>query len=446
LADRLDQVLPPHQPGVAPTAAGDDSLVDLAVRLARGPHPVLDAPSVAQIQAQILARADKIVFAGARNGWQPRGLLRWAVAACLIVALLLVSTASVSAQSLPGETLYPVKRLVEQGRIALSGDSGEVGLRLQFADRRLDEFEELLDEGTVRLDTLDDAVDEMNTALSLVEDGAGSRQDAASRLVDLSERHVALAERARPRLEPDGEQVEQLQGVAEEAEQVGQEARDLVAATDHTSSMLPKAPYIHGRQSLHSERLVYAPQDLSQFGNPVVAADETMVIVAPAMETHHDSAALVFELPPTQPPVKERTPVPATLEPTPVPTDDRGSAGEDPPVTATEPPVVVTDPPITPEPTQPPAATEPPVEVTPLPTDPPATLPTEVLIEATPEPTDPGREAAGEETVTPLPTDPPLPDLPTEIPITPEPTVDAPTPDAAALEVTAEATPEPPIE
>lgn len=193
LADRLDRVLPPGGHTAPDYAAGDDPLVEIARRLARGPHPVLDDVTRARIQAQVLSHAAYLPQA-THHARRSIGLvLRWVAAACLILVLLAVGTAGVSANSLPGDALYPVKRLVEQGRLALATDSGEVSLRLQFADRRLDEFEELLADNRIETDTLDDALDEMTSTLALVEDGAGTRDTALDRLADLNHRQIELA-------------------------------------------------------------------------------------------------------------------------------------------------------------------------------------------------------------------------------------------------------------
>jgi hypothetical protein len=229
LAERLDRALPPYEVVVPDVTTVDDPVLAVAIRLAQGPHPVLSESLQGRIEARVLARAEQMT----RRAWQSRrsaGLfLRTAVAACLVLAVIVVSTATASASSLPGDTLYPVKRLVESGRLALAGDSGELDLRLDFADRRLDEFEELLDRGEVHLDTLDDALDDMETTLRLIERGVGAVDRVAGELVALSQRHMVLAEQARGQVGEDQTKEQRLRDSATEAAVVGERAREFAA-------------------------------------------------------------------------------------------------------------------------------------------------------------------------------------------------------------------------
>jgi hypothetical protein len=419
LADRLDQVLPPHAPTV-PDPVADDPRVTAALRLARGPHPALDGAVVARIQAQMFARADSIQFV-VRSARRPAArVLRWAIAACLVVVLLVAGTASASAQSLPGEPLYPVKRLVERGRLALAGEDGDVSLRLDFAARRLDEFETLLDQGTVNLEPLDDATQELSTTLGLVERGAGSRSEAADQLVELSQRHLSLVRRTMPSVEQDQAKADHLRTITAEVEQVEQEAHDLVSPSARSRTYDPSAPFPLSRQALHTETLVYIPHDLSlPQGGPT--RPESLVFVDPTtptpepprVEEVHVSLANRSGDTGVEPlvPTAEDTIAPeptrdgrGTLdEGTPAPTDlppgDPGTPGE----TATPDPVTPTEPPPTPEPPTP--------VVTDIPGD------RNTLDEGTPTPTDlpPGDPGTPADTVTPDPV------TPTEAPVTPEP-------------------------
>jgi hypothetical protein len=212
LADRLDQVLPPHSTALPDHVEAEEPAVRVAVMLARGPHPVLSSEAVARIQTRVLGRAASLRRAPVR--WNGR-LLRWAAAACIALMILTVTSATASADSVPGDTLYPVKRLVEQGRLALSSNSTDVSLRLDFADRRLDEFETLLNRGEVNFRSLNDALREMNSALVLVEQGDGPREESAIRLLDLSARQMDLAVTAASRVAPDPAKTDKLRQVVD---------------------------------------------------------------------------------------------------------------------------------------------------------------------------------------------------------------------------------------
>jgi len=60
-----------------------------------------------------------------------------------------------SDDALPGETLYPVKTLVESIRLAVADDGAEPGLRFKFADRRVEELYEIYTTGD--MDDVDEA-------------------------------------------------------------------------------------------------------------------------------------------------------------------------------------------------------------------------------------------------------------------------------------------------
>jgi hypothetical protein len=83
-----------------------------------------------------------------------RGRLFWAralpkvVAASLVTALLGGGTVAVSADSLPGDVLYPAKIAAEQVYLATTRDEAErARLHIEFADRRLTELEKKVERG-----------------------------------------------------------------------------------------------------------------------------------------------------------------------------------------------------------------------------------------------------------------------------------------------------------
>ena len=67
-----------------------------------------------------------------------------------LIALLVSATVTASAAALPGEPLYGVKRAAEEAQLSLATDSEQrAGLRLELADRRLDEAVKLVARGDV---------------------------------------------------------------------------------------------------------------------------------------------------------------------------------------------------------------------------------------------------------------------------------------------------------
>jgi hypothetical protein len=73
-----------------------------------------------------------------------------ALASVVVIITLLIGggLAYASADDLPGEALYPVKRAVESARLTLArGDANDAKLHLTFAARRLDEATALVEKG-----------------------------------------------------------------------------------------------------------------------------------------------------------------------------------------------------------------------------------------------------------------------------------------------------------
>ncbi|MFQ5873247.1 MAG: DUF5667 domain-containing protein, partial [Dehalococcoidia bacterium] len=93
-----------------------------------------------------------------RASWVTRlfqGQLRWAAAAAAVLVFLLgggTGTVVAAQGSLPGDLLYPVKRISEQARLtfAFSEDS-EAKLRLKLAERRAQEISKLVSAGRTSL-------------------------------------------------------------------------------------------------------------------------------------------------------------------------------------------------------------------------------------------------------------------------------------------------------
>lgn len=154
--DRLN-----HYPDNLDEAAGEDlsPFVEVINRLQRAPRPTLNANAKARLEARVL-NPSVVSF---KHRTTHRILFR-AIAAVLVVVMFIGGgTAWASEDALPGETLYPVKRFVEDTRLSLAiSESTEVDLRLEFTRRRLDEFNQLLKEGVVDLAVLHDASDEMD--------------------------------------------------------------------------------------------------------------------------------------------------------------------------------------------------------------------------------------------------------------------------------------------
>jgi hypothetical protein len=70
-----------------------------------------------------------------------------AILIVLLVATLSAGTVYAAGSALPGDSLYPVKIVVEDARLLFSGEQGDATLYLQFADQRLQEVDSLAAKG-----------------------------------------------------------------------------------------------------------------------------------------------------------------------------------------------------------------------------------------------------------------------------------------------------------
>jgi hypothetical protein len=175
LADRLDEALPPGERQAAP--GSDDPLIDLAARLAAGPHPELSEAAGSRIRAQMLQ---------AHRTRQPepnrvlRPLFRALTAVAGIALVLFVGLTPAAAGSLPGDLLYPAKRAAERIELAAADvfwNQAEVYLR--HAERRTGEAVSLLEEGRFSVDLINEALENMMAA------AGAARRDPAAPLPDL---------------------------------------------------------------------------------------------------------------------------------------------------------------------------------------------------------------------------------------------------------------------
>jgi hypothetical protein len=138
------------------------------------------------LESRLLRRAGQLRPKPALRPTAParrRGVaLAWA--SFIVVFLLLGSAVSVSAASVPGDFLYPVKRAAEQVRLKLTSEQQQLDLYLEFARQRLQELSVLTDRGEVSEDLL--AEMSGNTALMLERLPALPQQEQQALLTSLT--------------------------------------------------------------------------------------------------------------------------------------------------------------------------------------------------------------------------------------------------------------------
>lgn len=163
LADKLDQALSQGEP--QQHTGESDPLVDAAMRVANAPKPRLSA----EAKASILEQMNQHAPAPTIHHYNFQPLLRWAVAAAIILVLLLVPTAQVTLASVPGDVLYPAKKLIETIETTLATTpETQAALLVQHAQRRSDEAAVLFGRGQWNADLIRAAYENIGQAASIV--------------------------------------------------------------------------------------------------------------------------------------------------------------------------------------------------------------------------------------------------------------------------------------
>lgn len=117
--------------------------------------------------------------------FRPRRFWVRTLAAAAALGLIMTSVSFASTGALPGDTLYPVKRTLENGRLLLAtNNAARAAIHLDLADRRQSEVAALL--SAKRLNRLEQTLQDMNTqteqAHGLVDPAAANQEALLSRL------------------------------------------------------------------------------------------------------------------------------------------------------------------------------------------------------------------------------------------------------------------------
>ena len=136
--DSCLQRYPAHAAELAP-------LLEMAERLRKMPAaPCMPVDKRRVLEARYLKRAFQLYSkATERTTFSQRGMWRsrWIpVIAAFLVCLMLITSLTTASASVPGDVLYPVKRVSEQIRVAFTSDSQQAALHLTLAQERLAEL------------------------------------------------------------------------------------------------------------------------------------------------------------------------------------------------------------------------------------------------------------------------------------------------------------------
>ena len=151
----------------------DDPIVKTAARLTNNRHPTLSATARQNILASVLDATPTTttppnVIKGNFVGWLGR------VAAIFIITIMVgLAAQPASANSLPGDALYPVKLGFETLELAFADSpTARVQTHLNHANERLREVQQLDPESDLRDDTLHSAITSFNLVATIASDNA----------------------------------------------------------------------------------------------------------------------------------------------------------------------------------------------------------------------------------------------------------------------------------
>lgn len=134
--------------------------------------------------------------------------LVWALSTFLFFVIIF-SAATVSASSVPGDILYPMKLVTEKVKFLLTFDSyNKAELRLTFSDRRLNELVTVLQQSnTLDTNLLKDMLDEAKLALDENEIPVDKASIFSAKLKHVNAYQKTVLENIRPRVQTSNRQI-----------------------------------------------------------------------------------------------------------------------------------------------------------------------------------------------------------------------------------------------
>lgn len=140
---------------------------------------------------------------------------RFALATLLFVGILVSGAVNLAQNSLPGDFLYPVKRISEKGRAVFVSEKEKPKAQLELANKRLDELTQIAEENQVQ--KLAPAINEFRESLSQAAKNLKKPQKLTREIVDQTKK-----------LEENREKVEALGIVIGESEEFSNSLKEIV--------------------------------------------------------------------------------------------------------------------------------------------------------------------------------------------------------------------------
>jgi len=171
----------------------------------RLPEPRLRDEFRRELRARLMREATVTLVPKRRdNAWT--SWLRPAFAAGLAALVLVVGAGSAAANSIPGDAAFPLKRAIEEVRVALTFDDVErVRVLAEIADERLSELEKVAsrdDKAPTASDEYAQAVARFRAAVDALQQAAPEdKSEAAQNVADAArEKHEFVLQQLRDRL------------------------------------------------------------------------------------------------------------------------------------------------------------------------------------------------------------------------------------------------------
>ena len=122
------------------------SYEQLIAKLTAMPKAKINLPDFAIIKSRILNRINVPAEEAVKTStWFGVRITVGAIGSLLIVVSLAMGTAVAALESVPGQAIYPLKKIVENIELRLTQDEAQkANLQLKFAENRVSELEEVL--------------------------------------------------------------------------------------------------------------------------------------------------------------------------------------------------------------------------------------------------------------------------------------------------------------
>lgn len=181
LAELLNNALRDRSMGA--TDDTTDPLVETALRLTQETHPEPSAMFAERVKNRLISgtsrkshpRRNRILFAPILRRALPL------VASFIVVMLIFVIPTAASA-SVPGDLLYPVKRLIENMQLSVAGSQAQAGIYLRHANTRAEEALILLERDDLSTALIEETLTNMENAATALHDN--NQTPTTSQLID----------------------------------------------------------------------------------------------------------------------------------------------------------------------------------------------------------------------------------------------------------------------